>query len=78
MARLLIRSNGNDSIISGLFAAGEAACVSVHGANRLGGNSLLDLSCIWKGSWNSYSRRIKSGGGLNAASMMILMQHLRS
>ncbi|WP_346797361.1 succinate dehydrogenase flavoprotein subunit [Halomonas sp. Bachu 37] len=34
---------GNDKIINGLFACGEAACVSVHGANRLGGNSLLDL-----------------------------------
>eukprot|EP00914_Ancora_sagittata_P010920 GHVO01021344.1.p1 GENE.GHVO01021344.1~~GHVO01021344.1.p1 ORF type:complete len:339 (+),score=56.69 GHVO01021344.1:931-1947(+) len=32
-----------DSIIPGLYAAGEAACVSVHGANRLGANSLLDL-----------------------------------
>jgi succinate dehydrogenase/fumarate reductase flavoprotein subunit len=29
--------------LAGLFAAGECACVSVHGANRLGGNSLLDL-----------------------------------
>ena len=36
-------SNGVDSIIPGLFAVGEVACVSVHGANRLGGNSLLDL-----------------------------------
>ncbi|XKE44313.1 succinate dehydrogenase flavoprotein subunit [Halomonas organivorans] len=34
---------GNDQIVNGLFAVGEAACVSVHGANRLGGNSLLDL-----------------------------------
>ena len=34
---------GEDKIIPGLFAVGEAACVSVHGANRLGGNSLLDL-----------------------------------
>lgn len=34
---------GNDKIISGLYAIGECACVSVHGANRLGGNSLLDL-----------------------------------
>ena len=34
---------GVDKIIPGLFAVGEAACVSVHGANRLGGNSLLDL-----------------------------------
>ena len=36
-------SGGEDVEIPGLFAVGEAACVSVHGANRLGGNSLLDL-----------------------------------
>ncbi|MCE8001278.1 succinate dehydrogenase flavoprotein subunit [Billgrantia ethanolica] len=36
-------ADGNDRIVNGLFACGEAACVSVHGANRLGGNSLLDL-----------------------------------
>ncbi|MGC9528595.1 MAG: succinate dehydrogenase/fumarate reductase flavoprotein subunit [Limnospira sp.] len=33
---------GADSLVDGLFAAGEAACVSVHGANRLGSNSLLE------------------------------------
>ncbi len=36
-------STGKDVSVEGLYAAGEAACVSVHGANRLGGNSLLDL-----------------------------------
>lgn len=35
--------DGNDVVVEGLYAAGEIACVSVHGANRLGGNSLLDL-----------------------------------
>ncbi|MGE4503197.1 MAG: succinate dehydrogenase flavoprotein subunit [Thiomicrospira sp.] len=35
--------NGTSQPISGLYAIGECACVSVHGANRLGGNSLLDL-----------------------------------
>ncbi|MGL5993942.1 MAG: FAD-binding protein, partial [Aeromonas sobria] len=35
--------DGNDVPVVGLFAVGEIACVSVHGANRLGGNSLLDL-----------------------------------
>jgi len=35
--------NGSDEVIAGLYAVGECACVSVHGANRLGSNSLLDL-----------------------------------
>lgn len=35
--------DGREEVIPGLFACGEIACVSVHGANRLGGNSLLDL-----------------------------------
>ncbi|WP_019807738.1 succinate dehydrogenase flavoprotein subunit [Saccharomonospora halophila] len=34
----------NDTVVPGLYAAGEAACVSVHGANRLGTNSLLDIN----------------------------------
>ena len=45
----------NDHVVPGLFAAGEVACVSVHGANRLGTNSLLDI--------NVFGRR----GGLSAA-----------
>ncbi|MCL4408768.1 MAG: FAD-binding protein, partial [Gammaproteobacteria bacterium] len=40
---LQIDANGQATPIQGLFACGEIACVSVHGANRLGGNSLLDL-----------------------------------
>ena len=44
MAEVVTIKNGNpDSIVPGLMAIGEAACVSVHGANRLGTNSLLDL-----------------------------------
>lgn len=38
-----VDKHGNDMPIPGLLAAGEAACASVHGANRLGANSLLDL-----------------------------------
>lgn len=37
------KADGSQTIVAGLFACGEIACVSVHGANRLGGNSLLDL-----------------------------------
>ena len=40
---LLQNESGEDVIIPGLYACGEVACVSVHGSNRLGGNSLLDL-----------------------------------
>jgi succinate dehydrogenase / fumarate reductase flavoprotein subunit len=41
---VVTKKDGNpDSVVPGLMAVGEAACVSVHGANRLGSNSLLDL-----------------------------------
>ena len=38
-----LKDGNPDSVVPGLFAVGEAACVSVHGANRLGSNSLIDL-----------------------------------
>ena len=38
----------NDTIVKGLYAAGECACVSVHGSNRLGTNSLLDINVFGK------------------------------
>ncbi|MEN9343135.1 MAG: hypothetical protein RIR24_722 [Actinomycetota bacterium] len=38
----------NDTVVKGLYAAGECACVSVHGANRLGTNSLLDINVFGK------------------------------
>jgi len=38
----------NDTVVPGLYAAGECACVSVHGANRLGTNSLLDINVFGK------------------------------
>ncbi len=55
--------NQNDEIVVGLSAIGEAACISVHGANRLGCNSLLDLivfgtSCIEKLNYNLNNRAI--------------------
>src|SRR5260370_7565255 len=41
---VITKTDGNpDTVVPGLMALGEAACVSVHGANRLGSNSLIDL-----------------------------------
>ncbi|KAF8916108.1 FAD binding domain-containing protein [Mucidula mucida] len=40
---ITVDKKGKDKVVPGLYAAGEAACVSVHGANRLGANSLLDI-----------------------------------
>ena len=61
------RIGGTDSIIPGLFAAGEAACVSVHGANRLGGNSLLDLVVFGRATGIFIQEDLKSGGGVKSA-----------
>ncbi len=47
---LTVDADGNDQVIPGFYACGEAACVSVHGANRLGGNSLLDLVVFGRAS----------------------------
>ena len=47
---LTVDAEGNDQVIPGLYACGEIACVSVHGANRLGGNSLLDLVVFGRAS----------------------------
>ena len=49
---LNIGSDGKETIVEGLFAVGEIACVSVHGANRLGGNSLLDLVVFGRAAGN--------------------------
>jgi succinate dehydrogenase / fumarate reductase flavoprotein subunit len=58
------QTNGKDEIISGLFFVGEAACVSVHGANRLGGNSLLDLVVFGRAAGIHIQDSLKSGGGV--------------
>jgi succinate dehydrogenase / fumarate reductase flavoprotein subunit len=54
-------ANGNDKIIEGLFAVGEVACVSVHGANRLGGNSLLDLVVFGRAAGMHLEKALKEG-----------------
>ena len=54
-------SQGNDQVIDGFFACGEAACVSVHGANRLGGNSLLDLIVFGRSSGLFIEKALREG-----------------
>ena len=59
---------GNDKIIEGLFAVGEAACVSVHGANRLGGNSLLDLVVFGRAAGIHIEQMLRQGVEMREAS----------
>lgn len=54
-------SRGEDEIIPGLFAVGEVACVSVHGANRLGGNSLLDLVVFGRAAGKHIEEMLRQG-----------------
>ena len=53
--------DGVDQPIPGLFAVGEAACVSVHGANRLGGNSLLDLIVFGRAAGKHIEQMLQQG-----------------
>jgi succinate dehydrogenase / fumarate reductase flavoprotein subunit len=57
----LTQVDGKDVIIEGLYAAGEIACVSVHGANRLGGNSLLDLVVFGRAVGIQVEKNFKDG-----------------
>lgn len=58
---LTVDKDGNDVLIDGLYAAGEIACVSVHGANRLGGNSLLDLVVFGRAVGLQVEQNFKAG-----------------
>jgi succinate dehydrogenase / fumarate reductase, flavoprotein subunit len=56
-----LRDGDPDSVVTGLMAIGEAACVSVHGANRLGSNSLLDLVVFGRAAAHHCGRTVKPG-----------------
>jgi succinate dehydrogenase flavoprotein subunit len=56
-----LKDGDPDSIVEGLMSIGEAACVSVHGANRLGSNSLLDLIVFGRAAANYAAENIKPG-----------------
>lgn len=53
--------DGKDVVVPGLYAAGEAACVSVHGANRLGANSLLDIVVFGRACANHIKENLAPG-----------------
>ncbi len=53
--------NGSEKTVPGLMAIGEAACVSVHGANRLGSNSLIDLVVFGKSAAKRAAELVKPG-----------------
>ena len=60
---MTISADGNpETVVPGLFAVGEAACVSVHGANRLGSNSLIDLVVFGRATGLYLKENVKPGG----------------
>ena len=61
-------ANGNDVGIPGMYACGEIACVSVHGANRLGGNSLLDLVVFGRAAGIHIEESMRAGVSYRDAS----------
>lgn len=68
--------NGKDKIIEGLFAVGEVASVSVHGANRLGGNSLLDLVVFGRAAGKHIESMLRQGIEQRSASQTDIDQAL--
>jgi succinate dehydrogenase / fumarate reductase flavoprotein subunit len=56
-----LKDGNPDAVVPGLFAVGEAACVSVHGANRLGSNSLIDLVVFGRAAAFRLAEVIKPG-----------------
>ena len=57
----VITMNGSEKTVPGLMAIGEAACVSVHGANRLGSNSLIDLVVFGRAAAKRAAELVKPG-----------------
>ena len=58
-----LKDGNPDTVVQGLMAVGEAACVSVHGANRLGSNSLIDLVVFGKAAGVQAAKSVTPGEG---------------
>jgi len=73
---VLTRENNEDKVVRGLYACGEAACASVHGANRLGANSLLDLVVFGRACAKTIAQENTPGetiGSLKPVSCIIIL-----
>jgi len=71
--------HGPEEAVNGLYAVGECACVSVHGANRLGGNSLLDIVVFGRAAGKhmlSYLAENRHHGNIDPASIESAMERL--
>src|ERR1700710_1793070 len=73
----------NSDVVPGLYAAGECACVSVHGSNRLGTNSLLDINVFGKRAGNAAAEYVKTAEWVPlpedpAAAVRELVEHARN
>ncbi len=74
--QVITQEDGKDKVIDGLYAAGEVACVSVHGGNRLGGNSLLDLVVFGKAAGVHIEESMKQGIDIDQAGIDDIEQSL--
>ena len=80
---LTLKKGNPESVVSGLMAIGEAACVSVHGANRLGSNSLLDLVVFGRAAALRAAEIVKPGtrhkpmNGVNSDAILARFDRIR-
>ena len=74
LGEVIQHHNGKDAVVPGLYAAGECACVSVHGANRLGANSLLDIVVFGRACGHRVSEVDNGSFDHQAASMSDIEQ----
>ena len=67
--QVITHKNGQDEVVPGLYAAGETGCASVHGANRLGANSLLDLVVFGRACAKTIAEEAKPGEAIRDLSV---------
>ncbi|PCD40772.1 hypothetical protein FGRA07_02043 [Fusarium graminearum] len=75
---LTVDEKGEDKVVPGLYACGEAACVSVHGANRLGANSLLDLVVFGRAVSHTIRDKFNPGDALKPTAADAASDHIET